>query len=163
MISDTISALIKRADKVIEEIDDLEEITRQRKADLARILEEDIPAVLHENGLTSVDLADGRTILVDTMINVVQVDKKALASWLEANGMGSIVKTNLDFGKSEDMYLVRQALRGLGVDFQENETVHPQTLKKAMRELLEAGGLAPPDDIARVTVFEKARIKGGKE
>jgi hypothetical protein len=159
MISDTITALIKRADALNEEIEDLEQIVSQRKADLSRVLDEDIPTVLHDNGLTSVALSDGRTVSIEQMLTVVQVDKPALCKWLELNDMGEIVKTNMDFGKGVDISELEDFLGRSGIGYQKATEVHPQTLKKAMREFIEGGGIAPDESIAKVSIYERAKIK----
>lgn len=163
MISDSISSLITRAALMEEEIADMEFVLAARKADLARVMEEDIPAVLHEHGLVKVDLDDGRTVSIEQMISVSQTDKLAFAKWLDSVGMGGIVKTNLDFGKSAAIDEVEDFLMTHGIEYSKATEVHPQTAKKAMREWIEAGNVPPPDSIAKVSIFEKAKIKGGKE
>lgn len=163
MLSDVLSDLIKRATKIDEELADLDEIRKGRQADYDRIMQEDIPAVLHENGLLSAPLADGRTITVEQVMTCSQQDKAALAAWLAGQGYDSIIKTELDFGKGVDISEVESLIGKLGIEYTKENTVHPMTLKKVIKEHLEAGGVYPPEEAVRVSIFERAKIKGGKE
>ena len=162
MISDTLSALITRAARIEEEIADLDTIVSQRKEALAQIMEEDIPSVLHENGLLSAPLADGRTVTIEQTVTVSQQDKAMLCDWLELHGYGAVIKTELDFGKGADMEEIEAYLRASGQDYHKSVEVHSMTLKKVVREHIEAGGEYPPPEAARVSIFERAKIKGGK-
>jgi len=162
MLSDVLSSLIKRATAIEEEMADLEEIRKQRQEDLDRIMNEDIPAVLHENGLLSAPLADGRVISIEQMVNVSQQDKRTLAAWLEGQGYDSVIRTNLEFPKGSDLSSVESLLRESGVDYTKEIFVHPMTLKKVIREHIEAGGAYPPEEALKVSIFERAKIRGPK-
>lgn len=162
MISDILSSLIKRASGLDEEITDLEDIIRDRKEALAQILEEDIPAVLHENGLMAAPLADGRMVTIEQIINVSVVDKQALNGWLEYHEYDAVIKTNLDFGKGVDVSDIENYCHSNNIQYTKDSGVHPMTLKKVIRDHLEGGGIVPPENVAKVSVFERAKIKEAK-
>ena len=162
MLSEVLSSLIKKANNIEEEIADLENLLSDRKHDLAHILEEDIPAVLHENGLLSAPLDDGRTIIIDQMVSVSQQSKPALTAWLESEGYGSVIKTTFEFPKGSDVSMVEELLKEEGTDYTKDISVHPQTLKKVIRDHIIGGGMLPGDNVMKVSIYERARIKGGE-
>jgi hypothetical protein len=125
-------------------------------------MEEDIPAVLHENGLASAPLADGRTVTIEQIVNVSQKDKAALAAWLTANRYDSCIKTELSFGKGTAMGEVELAIQALGYEYEKATSVHPSTLKKIIKDHLAEGGEYPPEEAASVSIFERAKVKGAK-
>jgi hypothetical protein len=163
MLSDILSALINRASLLEEEILDLEDIVSQRKADLGQIMKEDIPAVLHENGLASAPLADGRTVVIDQIVNVSQKDKEALRRWLTENRYDSCIKTEFSFGKGTNTDEIEDLCRTTGIEFSKETSVHGMTLKALMKQHLADGGLPPPEEAAIVNVFEQAKVKEAKK
>ncbi len=162
MISDILSALIKKVEAFDEEIEGLEEIVKQRKDDRDRILQDDIPAVLHENGLASAPLADGRTVIIEQVLSCSQKDTVMLGWWLEENGYDSVIKTTLEFPKGSDTSEAESVLKASGVDYTKQTSVHPMTLKKVIRDHLDAGGTYPPEEAVVVNVFERSKIKEAK-
>jgi hypothetical protein len=163
MISDILSALIKKVNQYDEEIEDLEAIIADRKAYRDRILQDDIPTVLHENGLTSAPLADGRTITIERVVNVSQLDKALLAEWLKSHEYDSIIRTSFEFGKGADTSALEALLAKEQITYQKESSVHPMSLKKVISDHLSEGGDYPPEEAAKVSVFERAKVKGGKE
>jgi hypothetical protein len=163
MISDILSALIKKVNQYDEEIEDLEAIIADRKAYRDRILQDDIPTVLHENGLSSAPLADGRTVTIERIVNVSQLDKALLAEWLKTHGYDSIIKVFFEFSKGTDTASLEAQLAAEGVPYQKDSSVHPMSLKKVIGEHIADGGEYPPEAAAKVSIFERAKVKGGKE
>ena len=162
MIQDILSSLIKRASALDEEIEDLEEIVKQRKADRDRIMQDDIPSVLHENGLLSAPLADGRTVAIEQVLTTQTVSKPMLFKWLEENDYDQIIRTELSFTRGTPMQEIELSLVKLGVEYEKDITVHPMTLKSVVRAHLEAGMEPPPIDAVRYSYFERAKIKEAK-
>ncbi len=162
MIGDILSSLINRAYALDEEIADLENIIKGRKEALARILEEDIPAVLHENGLLSAPLADGRMVTIEQIVNVSVLDKVALNGWLAYHEYDAVIKTNLDFGKGVDVSDIEDYCRSNNIQYTKDSGVHPMTLKKVIKDHIEGGGIVPPENVAKISLFERAKIKEAK-
>jgi hypothetical protein len=162
MISDILSSLIDKVARFDKEIAEFEAIVKERKEFRDKILEDDIPAVLHENGLSSAPLADGRVVSIDNIVNVSQLDKEKLRTWLEFNGYDSVIKTEFQFPKGSDTSYFELMLRDEGMDYTKDIIIHPMTLKALMKEHLGAGGDYPPESAAKVSVFERAKIKEAK-
>jgi hypothetical protein len=162
MISDILSALIKRASSLDEEIDDLEEIVRQRTADRDRILCDDIPTVLHENGLMSAPLEDGRTVSIEQVLTHTVVSKANLFKWLTENDYDQVIRTELSFTKGTPMQEIELSLVKMGVEYEKDTTVHPMSLKSVLRAHMDAGCEPPPIDVVRMNIFERAKIKEAK-
>lgn len=83
---------------------------------------------------------------------------------LEKQGAGALIKTNLavPFGKGEDEEVARvcEALALLGRDYRQDRAVHPQTLKKHIRDRLAKGD--PVDvELFGVRQFQKAIFNSG--
>lgn len=129
---------------------------------LRHIYEDDIPTLLHEAGLTSAPLDDGTTITLEQVCNVKVADKSNLAAWLEGHEYDSIVKTALEFPKGTDMSEITSRLDNEGIDYSKSLDIHPMSLKKVMKEHIASGGEYPPEDVAEVTIFERAKIKEAK-
>lgn len=162
MIADSLSKCISLVARYDDEIADLEEILSRAKADRDHILEEDIPMILRSNGLASAPLADGRTVTVEQIVSVTTTDKDRLSAWLKYHGYDSVIRTEIDFGKGVDVDAVETFLSDSGIDYQKTDSVHPMTLKKVMREHIENGGIIPGEDVAKVHIYERAKIKEAK-
>jgi hypothetical protein len=162
MVSDDLSILIRKVTTLDAEIEDLESSLKARKEERDSVLEEDIPCILHENGLASAPLSDGRTVVIDSIVNVSQGDKELLQNWLQVNGYDSVIKTNFQFPKGSDVSAFEAQLREDGVDFSKEINIHPMTLKKVMADHIKEGGEYPPEAAAKVSIFERAKIKEAK-
>jgi hypothetical protein len=162
MISDTLYALIDHVSEYEKEISLYEMAIKELKTKRDKILEDDIPAYLHENGLQYAPLADGRVVTIESIINVSQGDKELLRNWLEINGYDSVIKTEFQFPKGSDIAYFEKILKDEGTDYSKDITIHPITLKKVFRDHIEGGGEYPPEAAAKVSVFERAKIKGGE-
>lgn len=140
----------------------LEEAVKRYRDKLKDIENRLLPDLLLELGLGKVVTSDGLEIGIKTEYNVSIADPNALASWMEFHDGGHLWKTNLKFEKGENIDAVREAAKELGISYEETAEIHPQTLKKYVRELLEGGGDAIPEAAARVSTFTHATIKRGK-
>jgi hypothetical protein len=162
MISDSLSILIDKVSGYDKEIADLDAVIKERKEYRDKILEDDIPSLLHENGLEYAPLSDGRVVSIDSIVSVSQLDKEKLRTWLEMNGYDSVIKTEFQFPKGSDTSYFEVMLRDEGVDFSKEIIIHPMTLKALMKEHLGSGGDYPPETAAKVSVYERAKIKEAK-
>lgn len=100
-----------------------------------------------------------------TVASIKAADRPKAFQWLRKNGgsalikcMGSVSLSGLDRQTEES---VRRALDGLPVDWDYNESVHPQTLGAWVRERLESRPTAipPADSGIEVRSFQQAEIK----
>jgi hypothetical protein len=124
------------------------------------ILTDDIPALLHEHGLSSVKMSDGTEVGLQMVYTVKVKDKLKLVEYLEETGNDAIVKMEYDFPKGTNLLDVDAYLADLGIDYTKEITVHHMSLKKAIKEHLESGGDRPPEEAAEVNVYERAKVGG---
>jgi hypothetical protein len=117
---------------------------------------EKIKDELFELGMSAVTI-NGDEFSIDTKINVSVSDKQAMCDWLQLIGYGSIVKTSLDFDKGIDLGPIKEILKAEGVPYEEMTGVHPQTLQKAVKEIVNSGLDVP--ECVKVSFYETAKIK----
>ena len=76
----SVGALTKRAKELEKEIEDLEAITKERKEQQRKLLEETIPSMLQELGLSKFSMTDGSEITVKPFYNAsIKEDNRAQA------------------------------------------------------------------------------------
>ena len=160
MIDDDIKALVRKADVIKAEIDDLEASLKRRKADYERIFTDELVAFMRENGLVSCELDDGRRIIVEEFFNVKKGDPAFLFPWLDENGMSSIIKTDFTFARGQDLHEAKVWLSRNGIQYKEETDVAWNSLQKAIKEHVQNGGEYPPPEVAFVNVFNKCVVKG---
>jgi len=162
MVSDVLSEMIRDVEVLDDDIASLEEDIKKLKDERDRILQDDIPTYLHEEGLSFAPLSDGRTVTIEQVINVSQKDKNLLWEWLEEYGYDSIIKTEYIFPKGSDTTEFDEFLEESGIDYEKEPVIHPMTLKATIQEHIDSGGILPPLEAANVSIFERAKIKGVK-
>lgn len=145
-----VGELAQRQVSLEAEVADLELILKNRKEDLRTVSEELLPeALLEAGGLTEIRLASGEKISVRPYYSgsISQKNRPAAHGWLRDNGHGDLIKHEIKaaFGKGEEEAAARaaSALRDLGVEFSDDDKVHPQTLRAFIREQTEAGVQIP--------------------
>lgn len=125
-----------------------------------------VPDLMRELGISEMIMEDGTKVKLNNEVNVSNTNKPAICNWLKNHGHGDDVKNILQFDKGEYSKKIEQYLKKEGYSFSIGEDIHYQTLKKIMRLKLEAKGKEgqekfaelPPEDIAKVSVFEIAKI-----
>jgi hypothetical protein len=143
----------------------LEEILSAAKAEKEDILTNDVISLLAEYGITEATMLDGTVVGKDVFYEVSQSgkDKELLASWLTANGYGSTIKDTLSFDKGSFKDEIVTMLQAKGYSFSRDSSVHPQTLKKTIKDHVLSGGQLPPEEACRVSIFERGVVKPPKE
>jgi len=145
----------------------LEDRLKEEKKKLLKLTDEDLPALLHEIGLTKFELEDGSKVeLKPTYGAHIKIDNRSQAfGWLRDNGFDDIIKNTVScvFGRGEDsqaeQFLKVAAEQGVHAD--QKEEVHPSTLKAFVRERVETGDEFPMD-LFGAFVGQRANIKKGK-
>lgn len=142
-------ALANLANKTEEEIEQLEEKTKEKNKLLRTIVEEDIPNLMQELTIKSFKLEDGSTISVGMEVHasIPAASKEAAFNWLEQNQFGSLIKTDVTvtFGREqlEKAVQLAEQLREAGLEPELDRGVHASTLKAFIKEQLEAGKEVP--------------------
>lgn len=151
------------------EIDNIENLLKEKKKELQRIEEHDLPEAMDRIGMSEFKLVDGTKISISAFYNAsITGDRKEEAfNWLEDKGHGSLIKAKVEaeFGRNE-IELAKQFLEfargfnGLTSDLKFDQSIHWATLRAFVKEQVEEGtGL--PLDLFGVYIGRKAKIKKG--
>jgi hypothetical protein len=160
----SVGALAKRAKELEKEIEDIETILKERKDQQRKLMEESIPAMLQELGMSKFTMTDGSEIIVKPFYSAsIPEDKRAQAyEWLREHGYDDIIKNTVSvrFGRNEDRLcetLLNQ-LREQNYPVEQAQKIEPQTLKAWVREQVERGSELP-NELFGVYVGQRASIK----
>ena len=164
-----LSALSIHVEKIIDldkQIEHQDNIMKELKNQKDKISSETIPAILAEQGLQSLKLADGTVLEVNKKYSCTlpkdPQKKESAYQWLRDQGLGDIIKNEVavTFGKGEDnkaKQLLDLAV-GNGYEPTQKEKVEPMTLKALYRERVEAG-LDMPSDFFHLFVKDETKMK----
>lgn len=150
-------------------IEEHEELVENAEKQLKRVKEEllnyqiELAAQMDEKGITTFTTSNGRKISVKDELRVTLLgeDRKRSTDWLEANGLGGILKKQItvSLGRGSSSSPLEEAIRALGLPFDKKDDVPWNTLSKCMRELLEEGR---DFDRSCFNVFEQRMAKVAK-
>ena len=148
-----------------DEIANLEEQLKNKKAEADDIGSRVIPELLAEQGLSEIKLADGSKVSVKKEFRCTlpkDLDKRNAAyKWLRDQGLGDIIKNNVfvSFGKGEDNkaeQLLNLAAEN-GFEPQQKSDVAWNTLTALYQERIQAG-LDMPSDCFSLWIKDKTKI-----
>lgn len=141
-----------------------EDLVKTLKGRIMKLTEEDLPYAMKSLGLSELKLETGEklTIKDEVYASISAGNKDAALLWLDDNGFGGLIKTNVgvQFSKGEDEK-ARNFVENLivdGYDASYDRGVHPQTLKAFLKEQL-AAGKAVPLDLFGARPISKAVLK----
>lgn len=143
------SVLAQIAGKAVEwqekkaRIKELEDELKAAKKDFNKVSQEEIPELLLQTGLGSVELATGEKVTIKEDVSASIKDMPQFFQFLVNRGDEAIVKTDLSFGKipSEILTRIQNHLAEQYELFPDvKQGVHYQTLQKYIRELCGIGG-----------------------
>lgn len=141
----------------------------KKEAELKRLAErieyfktDIIPSHIMSLGLSKLSLDDGQEISITTkyFASISEERSQRAHQWLKDHKLGSLIKTSIGavFASSledqVDLKLLGAFLKEKEIDTTTKEAVHAQTLKAAMRELIESGTRVPADLFALTIVKE---------
>ncbi len=147
-----------------DEIANLEEQLKNKKAEADDIGSRVIPELLAEQGLSEIKLADGSKVSVKKEFRCTlpkDISKRELAyKWLREQGLGDIIKNNVfvTFGKGEDdkaQQLLNLAAEN-GFEPEQKSDVAWATLTALFRERIESG-LDMPSDVFSTWIKDKTK------
>jgi hypothetical protein len=139
----------------------LKEAVKCYQTQLDDIMNLDIPNMLLEIGMASVTTDDGLKVGLKTEYNAQVLDPDSLCDWMDSNGGGHLWKNSLKFDKGEEIETVVSLAEELGLSFEQKNEIHPQTLKKFIKDYVDGEGSVSdiPESAARVSTFTHAVIK----
>lgn len=125
-------------------IAELELALKDRNAELKQVSEVDLPAAMASVGMKVFTLDNGMQVKIEADIAVnIPTDQKAWCyNWLKKNGFGDIIKDEFKVtfptGKEKEAQEFYKELAKRQLDFSENMSIHSGTLKKFVKERIEA-------------------------
>lgn len=136
-----------------------------KKAQLRVVQEVDLVNAMDACGMSAFTLDSGQQVIVKQICagSIPKATQPEALAWLRKNKFDSIIKRKIEvsLGKGMDK-LGKQAvaaLKKMGLEVNENETVHPQTLGAWAREVLEQGKVSLPLELLGLFVGRKAVVK----
>lgn len=148
---------------VQNEVSELEEKLKKKKAEETFLSEQEIPNRMQEAGLSMLKLTDGSVVEIKPFYaaKIPATKTEEAFKWLRDNGHDAMIKNNvsLTFGKSEDNIAksLVDELRQKGHNVKQVEKVEPMTLKGFVREQIQSGK-SVPNDLFGVYIANKTKI-----
>ena len=135
------------------------------KAKVTRIEREDLPELLKELRLKSVELEGGGKVTVDDDLecHITEENRPAAHAWVKKRGDEGIIKVGLfvEFDRDEyqaAMALAAQVRKLTNKPVEVKESIHHMTLKAYIKELLKKK-VKVPIDLFGLHPFPKAKLK----
>ena len=152
-----------------DEVAELEDKLKAKKAEADDISSRVIPELLQEQGLQEIKLADGSKVSVKKEFRATlpkdDVRREAAYKWLRDQGLGDIIKNNVtvSFGKGEDNKANQMMDLAVANGFtpQQKSDVAWNTLTALYEERVKAG-LDMPSDVFSLWIKDKTKISRKK-
>lgn len=145
---------------------DLAERVKKVEAAKRELETKKLPDKLRELGLSEFKLKDGSAVGVKTVVSasVAAANRPAVNAWLRQVGHGDLVKHEVKakFIRGQDALATELAayLKGKGIEFVDDERVHPQTLSAWVRErVLRGEGESLPKDLLGIYIGQVGWVK----
>lgn len=140
-----IAKLVKTQLDLEEQVARHEEKLKEAKTLLDVFASTTFPDYLLQEGIDEITLFDGTKVKRQQVIaaKVTQANAPVAFKWLRDNDHGDMIKEALIVSEKEAMDEARRYMENLRIPFDTKETIHPQTLKAWVREMLEKGAKFP--------------------
>lgn len=162
----TLSKEVAKAAELGQTIENLEAMLKEQKKDLHKLTTQTIPDIMRAAHTTLHKTDKGVSVeLKDFMNGSLPKEPSARAkalAWLDKNGAKDLIKTHFDLalgrGQKDSAEKVRKALNKMGMTYNEEESVHAQSLYGWARERMKMGK-ALPIDLLGLYVGQVAKIE----
>lgn len=161
-----ITALISAQLRLEQELLHAQATVQELEHKLRRVSDELLPDALVNLNISEFKLADGSSVKVKQLLEAGITEQKAPEAfkWLRGHGFGDLIKHQLvvkfSRGEEEKLKKLKPELLKLGVDFNDKEQVHPQTLKAFCSEQMGNPETATgfPTELFGVMQFKRCSI-----
>jgi hypothetical protein len=158
-----VASLVELQLALEQQVEEIEGRLKDKKEQLRKVQEYDLPEAMAEVGLASVTTKDGAKVVVKPFYSG-KIDAEncdAAHGWLREHGHGDLIKHEITvpIGKGQDQVaqdLVATLTRE-GLSYKDKEGVHPQTLSAFIREQVEKGHAIPLETF-KAFIGHKAKI-----
>jgi len=130
-------------------LEGLEKREKEVKAEIVKLQQEVLPALMDEAGVRTIGLEGDFTLERDELVfaSVSKANAPAATKWLEESGNGALIKCSFSIpvekGDVKLMAKIRKLLVANKIGFEESTGVHPQTLLAFVKERLADGKPIP--------------------
>jgi hypothetical protein len=134
-----------------DHIANLENLLKEKKRELLKLTDEDLPSMLQEIGLSEFKLEDGSQVTIKPTYGAsIKVEDRPQAyEWLRENGYDDIIKNTVTcaFGRGEDDNASAFAALAEKEGFipSQKEEIHSSTLRAFIKERVENGDEFPSE------------------
>jgi hypothetical protein len=148
-----------------DNVEKMEGFLKEAKERVRLLQEESIPAAMQELELKKFTLQSGEEVTVkkDVYASISAANKDAAFAWLNENGFGGMIKTDISvqFGRDSagEVEATLAMLKGEGLEPEVSVAVNAKTLKAFLREQLEKGERDLPLDLFSARPVDIAQIK----
>lgn len=146
-----------------QQVSEIEDRLKEKKEQLKRVQEFDLPEAMAEVGVASFTMASGCRVNVKPYYSgkIDEENCDVAFGWLRANDFGDLIKHELSVplakGQDDIAQELTATLRAMGLGFKDKEGVHPQTLSAFLKEQVEKG-TAIPLETFKAYIGRKAKI-----
>ena len=165
-----------------KEINELNDLLKQKKQSLMKLAEQDLPDLMQELNVKDFTLNNGAKCEIEDITSgsipstsaiirakgddrsELEIRQQRCFDWLRANNAGSLIKSNVEvqFGRDEDQACnnFTEELRERNLFYRRAVGVHHGSLNSFIRERL-ADGKDVPHDLFKLYVGRRAKLTGG--
>ena len=164
------------------EIEDLEKLLKEKKQNLTKLAEQDLPDLMQELNMKDFTLNNGAKVEIQDIASgsipsataimrakpedrpELELRQQQCFDWLRGNNAGDLIKSNVEvqFSKGEDEACneFTKELRERNLFYRRAVGVHHGRLNSFIKEQL-ADGKDVPHDLFKIYVGRKAKLTGG--
>lgn len=139
---DHLAQLVERFRFYEATIEKLEALLKEAKENFNAVSQVDIPQFLLQYGVSGVPLRSGEMLRISQEISASVKDMESFSEYVTERGDDDILKTTINVGKVPTeiaQKIQRLLMETFDLSADVNRTVHPQTLKKYVKELCGIG------------------------
>mgnify|MGYP003625715204 FL=1 len=183
--SNSLGAVSDLAQKMFDtekEIEDLEKLLKEKKQNLTKLAEQDLPDLMQELNMKDFTLNNGAKVEIQDIASgsipsataimrakpedrpELELRQQQCFDWLRGNNAGDLIKSNVEvqFSKGEDKACndFTEELRERNLFYRRAVGVHHGRLNSFIKEQL-SDGKDVPHDLFKIYVGRKAKLTGG--
>ena len=165
-----------------EEIVAIELSLKQKKQDLNKLANQDLPDLMQELNIKDFSLNNGAKVKVEDVVSAsvpsqssiirakgddkaeLEIRLQQCFEWLRANGGAELIKSNVEvqFGRDEDALCneFTQELKNRSLHYKRAIGVHPATINSFIKEKID-NGQNIPRDLFKIYEGRRAKIRKG--
>ena len=184
--SNEIGAVADMASRMLDlenEITRIDELLKQKKQDLTKLAEQDLPELMQELNVRDFTLSNGSKVEVNDIVSgsvpsvsaidrakgddkvTLEIRQQQCFEWLRVNKAGDLIKSNVEvqFGRNEDedCNAFAKELSDRKIYYKRSVGVHPASLNSYIKERM-SEGKEVPHELFKIYTGRRAKIRREK-